>query len=148
MYESNHKENKSTLQCTVHLYSLLINYLMADWWVGGGMRPNTATSRSLLLLLLLRPCQLFVITCDVDWMFLLGRLIITIVIQFIFAADWELYNYSTSRQKKKKHLCQQSLPSLICFFSFLRGYGRYPESSEARGGWQYDRLHPDPQWRT
>ena len=31
-------------------------------WVvvgGGGMRPNTATSRSLLLLLLLRPCQLF-----------------------------------------------------------------------------------------
>ena len=25
---------------------------------GGGIRPNTATSRSLLLLLLLRPCQL------------------------------------------------------------------------------------------
>ena len=31
MYESNHKENKSTLQCTVHLYSLLIDYLMADF---------------------------------------------------------------------------------------------------------------------
>ena len=28
---SNHKENKSTVQCTVHLYSLLIDYLMADF---------------------------------------------------------------------------------------------------------------------
>ena len=83
MFESNHKENKSTVQCTVHLYSLLIDYLMADFkdsqirhlgaeilwknvltcsdrttgaekqlcWVyvvvgGGGIKPNTATSRS------------------------------------------------------------------------------------------------------
>ena len=31
MFKSNHKENKITVQCTVHLYSLLIDYLMADF---------------------------------------------------------------------------------------------------------------------
>ena len=63
MYESNHKENKITLQCTVHLYSLLIDYLMADF-KHSQIRQLGAEIESISLLCLNAHCHIKFLCAD------------------------------------------------------------------------------------
>ena len=63
MYESNHKGNKSTLQCTVHLYSLLIDYLMADF-KHSQIRQLGAEIESISLLCLNAHCRVKFLCAD------------------------------------------------------------------------------------
>ena len=63
MFESNHKENKSTVQCTVHLYSLLIDYLMADF-KHSQIRQLGAEIESISLLCLNAHCRVKFLCAD------------------------------------------------------------------------------------
>ena len=96
MFKSNHKENKITVQCTVHLYSLLIDYLMADF-KHSQIRQLGAEIESISLLCLNAHCR----------------------VKFLYAdLIFELLRLST--MKKCPHMlryCQQryilTLPSLM-----------------------------------
>ena len=63
MFKSNHKENKSTVQCTVHLYSLLIDYLMADF-KHSQIRQLGAEIESISLLCLNAHCRVKFLCAD------------------------------------------------------------------------------------
>ena len=63
MFESNDKENKSIVQCTVHLYSLLINYLMADFKYSQ-IRQLLAEIENISLLCLNAHCRVKLLCAD------------------------------------------------------------------------------------